>query len=244
MLFTVVGLSEVVLVCMAQMHSQLTILSLETSPSVILPPILHSSHSTTTSSPAIYVTVRVLQLLASFRRRVKLKTRARTNEEAAAAQNKEACQDFEKHSFAKINRCSSIASRRKVTCDGAVTTAVLEPRELPSDRIARILDVAKSQKRFLAGRSELAVHRHPLRQLAQLLVQVNDLCSTQFDTRVHLLAWGHLRICRGDEVQEAAVDELALANLVHLLLCLQNQLTTLTIERCIEELLQHVEDCQ
>jgi hypothetical protein len=82
------------------------------------------------------------------------------------------------------------------------------------------------------------VRRLNIRELQQLIVDVRDLLHTL--TISHSSASTHLF----SNATEHAFDLIHLANLQHLLLCLQSQLLRRLVHLCIELLQEHIAECQ
>lgn len=102
--------------------------------------------------------------------------------------------------------------------------------------------IAKDNSLFLGRRSDFHVERLSLHELNELLVVVKDLLDTI--RRISSVQEGVRTICEGNELLDFKVDRLYLANLEHLLLCLQYQLIRLLIGQCVELLHRHLLDCR
>ena len=83
----------------------------------------HTSHSSlklASSSPSLYVTFKVLQLVKSFQRRVKTRVRSRSPDTASTTE--EFCQDFERQAFEEIDKC--LGRKTSHPCSAGETVVV------------------------------------------------------------------------------------------------------------------------
>lgn len=102
--------------------------------------------------------------------------------------------------------------------------------------------VAKDGDLFLKRKADFHIERLSLQELAELIITVKDLLDTL--KRATAPRRGARTLCEGNEVLNLKLDELYLANLEHLLLCLQDQLIRQFASRCVELVHRHVLDCQ
>ena len=107
---------------------------------------------------------------------------------------------------------------------------------------SRTIDiVAKDNKLFLNRTTDFNVKRLSLKDLIELFVTVKDLLATlrraSHRSRVK-------RVCEGNEILDVTLDETYVANLEHLLLCLQDQLIRLLITSCVELVHKHLIESQ
>jgi len=102
--------------------------------------------------------------------------------------------------------------------------------------------VAKSSALFLNRKTDFHIKRLPLNELFERLITVKDLLDTL--RRASPSHRGVRTVCEGNEVLDSRLDETFLANLEHLLLCLQDQLIHLLVSNCVQLIQRHVLECQ
>lgn len=102
--------------------------------------------------------------------------------------------------------------------------------------------LAKDHKLFLGRRTGFYIARLSLLELSELLVVIKDLLDTLW--RHNKSQTGVRTLCEGSELLDSTLDELYIANLEHLLLCLQDQVIRLLVTKCIEDAHRHVIEYQ
>lgn len=102
--------------------------------------------------------------------------------------------------------------------------------------------VAKDQQLFIGRRRSFHVKRLSINDLVDQLVLVKNLLLSieQYPPTKS----GVRTLVEGTEVIDSCIDETYLANLEHLLLCLQDQLLALLVEKFVEVAHRHLDDCQ
>lgn len=97
--------------------------------------------------------------------------------------------------------------------------------------------IAKDNRLFLDRKTHFDTDARSLRQLCQLFSSVKDLCE--------IVSTGEVRRTSAEEedISDRDFDEISIANLLHLLSCLQSLLITKLLEECIGKLRNHAEQC-
>ncbi|KAK4546916.1 hypothetical protein LTR36_001648 [Oleoguttula mirabilis] len=225
-----------------------------------------SALASPTSSPSPFLlTLRILRLVNILRKRVKTHVHARRPKKATSAKvRQDFCQEVERQAFEEVDRYLGRKNhhRQRKGPDGikhssSPTTAVTEDAPVPEKSIDWLLHelnlsvnsndrtlstVAKDGNLFLNRKAYFHIERLPLQGLTELLIIVKELLDTL--RRASPPRRGARTLCEGNEVLDLRLDETYLANLEHLLLCLQDQIICQLVSRCIELVHRHVLECQ
>ena len=103
-------------------------------------------------------------------------------------------------------------------------------------------NLAAQDELFISRKADLFVKRLSVNELQQLIVNVRDLLDTLHHTvRPHSSA---LTLPSDSGPAEFAYEPTYLANLTHLLLCLQSQLLSQLVHCCVELVRAHIIECQ
>ncbi|KAK5124707.1 hypothetical protein LTR85_001420 [Meristemomyces frigidus] len=227
-----------------------------------------SALASPTSSPSPFLlTLQIVRLVNTFRKRVKTRVQARRPKKATSAKvRQDFCQEVERQAFEEIDRYLGRHSHRHhpqrkgqhgVKHSPSPTGIVTEATSLPKKSIDRLLHeldlsvnsddrtlstVAKNGDLFLRRKADFHIRRLSVQQLAELIITVKDLLDTL--RRASAPHRGARTLCEGNEVLDLRLDETYLANVEHLLLCLQDQLIRQLASRCVELVQRHVLECQ
>ena len=123
-----------------------------------------------------------------------------------------------------------------------ITRLLSELNQSVSYRGNAVNTVAKSNALFLERKTDFHIKRLSLSELVERLITVKDLLDTL--RQASPSRRGARTFCEGNEVLDSRLDETFLANLEHLLLCLQDQLIHLLVSNCVQLVRRHVLECQ
>ncbi|KAK3673406.1 hypothetical protein LTR78_006639 [Recurvomyces mirabilis] len=206
------------------------------------PTTLSTSALANSSSP--HVTLRVLALVKGICRRFAKRAPSERTRKVQGRKTigKDFCPDLESQAYAEIDKYLG----KKVVYPHLRKTKIDDRRSQGVESILDLLDnaihdqgngliaVAKDHSGFLDRRTEFKVSKLSLQELVALFVGVKQLFS-QLSER---------SLVKGDEVLVPDLDDLSLANLEHLLLCLLHVLLRALASEALGQPHQHLLDCQ
>ncbi|KAF2721936.1 hypothetical protein K431DRAFT_61912 [Polychaeton citri CBS 116435] len=221
-----------------------------------------SSSSSLSSSPSLYATFKIFQLVSSFCRRVKTRVsnqryQGPPKKEGARLLQDDFCQEFERQAFDEIDKYlgrKTYRPHRKTIASGTITDAAdcIDESSVAKE-VRRLLtsvnqafcpgqpklnSLAKSNKLFLRRGPSFRLKRLSLKQLQRLLVTVANLLQTircASPTRSPT---------NSREAGDPDIDTTYTANLEHLLLCLRDQVLRLLVAKLVQIVEEHISECQ
>ncbi|KAK5135834.1 hypothetical protein LTR08_004482 [Meristemomyces frigidus] len=219
--------------------------------------------SLTPSSSPFLLTLRIVRLVNTFRKRETARVHARRpNKSPATKDRRTYCRDFERQAFAEIDKYlgrNAVQRRYRETSaielplPAAIRTEDTFAPAKSIDWLLHILNisvacddqtlasVAKNDGLFLNRKADFHIKRLSLKELTQLLLTTKDLLETL--QRASPVSGAHT-LCEGNEILDVGLDELYAANLEHLLYCLQDQLLRALVLHCVVLVHLHVLECQ
>ncbi|KAM0720208.1 hypothetical protein Q7P37_004344 [Cladosporium fusiforme] len=231
-----------------------TILSCSSSSS---PPSSPSWPSTPSPKSSLYLAVKVRTLINAFRKRA----RPRSHSARKKLSDSAFCRDIEREAYREIDQYLGRKHRRhregvkkggRVRIVDSRSDAIgacervdtKEPLTIINnavvDRSISLTALASDDRSFLSRNAEIHLKRLSFKELQQLLIISRDLTA---------LLRRAATSCAGapapqPQTTKPIFDLAYLANLEHLLLCLQQQLLRQLIHRCIELVRDHILECQ
>ncbi|KAK6441691.1 hypothetical protein LTR95_002082 [Oleoguttula sp. CCFEE 5521] len=209
---------------------------------------LRSSFTKTSSSstpPSLYAATKLLALVNGFRKRVKAHSQLESGTGIAS--------EFERQAYEQVDRYLGKGPRgvKAKARDSVVDETLVRKRidellfELDSPvkyHKLSLKEIASNNTLFLDRRADFTIDLTPLKDLQHLQVGVKDLLDTL--RRIAPPNPSASAFLAGKCTADSTLDFTYIANLEHLLLCLQQQLFCLLIELCAELLRKHIAECQ
>ncbi|KAF2774223.1 hypothetical protein EJ03DRAFT_346850 [Teratosphaeria nubilosa] len=204
------------------------------------------------SSPFL-LTLRIVRLVNTFRKRAKTGLSSRPRH---FTKRQDFRQEVERAAYEEIDRYLGRKTGRQY-CRESAPTQLVSKEDVGRGSLDRLIEqintsvsfhgsnltvIAKDHHLFLDRKADLRITRLPLHELVGLAVTVKDLLVSL--KRISTRRGFAKSVCEGNEVLDITLDDIGLANLEHLLLCLQHQLIHLLLSQCADLIRRHILDCQ
>nr|OQO22860.1 hypothetical protein B0A51_09282 [Rachicladosporium sp. CCFEE 5018] len=207
-----------------------------------------SSSSSSSTAPSLYAATKLLALVNGFRKRVKAHSQLESGTAIASESERQAFEQIDRY-LGKEPRGIRARARDRVLDEDPVRKRIDEllfelESPVKSHKLS-LKEVASNNTKFLDRSADFTIDLTPLKYLRHLQVVVKDLLET-----LRRIAPPHTSASAfpaGKGTADPTLDFTYIANLEHLLLCLQQQLNCLLIELldlCGELLRKHIAECQ